>query len=135
MVKNVMRSAQLAALFVVAGLTSTTPALAQDYDADGCTPMALHCWSMSGDFDEDSDTAHIMTVDNRCGVRVTARLCQEVVSDSGTRWNCHNYALANRQSQSQTTFFASGRYKADLTGSRSAASDSTCRAKAGIGRE
>ena len=75
----------------------------------------------------------ITTVTNRCGGRITIRLCNQAETDSSSEWICHNYSLTDGESRSQTTFFANGAYSLDYVGSRSSASDSTCRAKTGIG--
>lgn len=129
MLNRAMQDAQLAALCALGGIVGAPPAMAQDYDADGCWNVAQGCAELRQNGDEDSDTVDITRVTNRCGGRIAIRLCNETENDSGTDWICHNYTLSDGESRSQTTFFATGRAKLYYVGSRSSASDATCQMK------
>lgn len=133
MLTNVMRNVQMVALIAVAGVASAPTAMAQSYDGDGCWKVPEECTQVRQRDDQNSDTVIITTVNNLCGWRIAMRLCNETENDHGTDWICHNYTLSDGESRSQTTFFATGNYKLRYVGSRSSASDATCRARAGLG--
>lgn len=133
MLNRAMQNAQLAALFALGGIVGAPPAMAQDYDADGCwRQVPQGCLDADLEWDEDSDTVTITTVTNTCGSRIFLELCIETENDDGINWRCQYRGLPGGASFKQTTFFSTGGIKWHFIGSRSSATDATCRAKAGM---
>src|SRR3990167_3682255 len=118
------RSVRLMVLIAVTGAASAPPAMAQSYDDAGCWSVAHGCAQVRQRWDDDSDTVTITTVTNRCGGRIAIRLCNEVERDDSHEWICHDYALADRDSRDQTTFFLTDEWKLQSIGSRDSGTDS-----------
>lgn len=123
MLKHTMQNAQLAALFALAGVVSAPPAMAQDYDGNGCSILSKGCLRDSGYWEADSDSVLITQLTNNCGERIFARLCNE----TETGWICHEFAMSAGGTRKQHTFNATGEVEWNGIGSRSSSSDSTCR--------
>lgn len=133
MLKEMTRSVRLMALIAVAGAAAAPPAMAQSYDDAGCRTVARGCAQADRRRDEDSDTAAITTVTNRCGERIVVRLCNEIERNDSYDWICHTFALADGDSRDQTTFFATGALKVHAIGSRDSSADAACRRRHGLG--